>query len=179
MLPVFAVAPLLSACLIPEAPEYGAPEKSPIFIINDTISPNPRNLLSLTVSTDNRSHAFSFKIRSEDANEEVVAVLYIDYKHKLGQFIDDRNYPPVTFNEPRTISLDLTVPDPRFETPGCHTVTLMVLHKSGWDDGKREVIGTPDDLASVTWFVSLERPGVPPAQLSACPNQATQADAVP
>ncbi len=173
MLPVLAVAPLLSACLIPEAPEYGAPEKTPIFIINDTIRPNPRELLRLSVTGDEASHAFGFKVRSEDANEEVVAALYVDYKHEGGDLVLDVNFDPLTFNQERSISLFLTLPDPGVKSPACHTVTLMVLHESGWDDFKKEIIGTPSDLASVTWFVSLEELGKDPAPLSSCPNIAT------
>jgi hypothetical protein len=173
MLPVFAAAPILSACLIPEAPQYGAPEKTPVFIIDSTVDPNPRELLKLVLPEDRGTQSFGFKVRSEDANEEVVAVLYLNYKHEGGLLLMQVNYDPLTFNEERTISLGWKVPDERVDTPGCHAVTLMVLHESGWDDLKKEVIGTPSDLASVTWFVSLEELGKPLAVLSSCPDSGT------
>jgi len=174
------VAPLLasllaSGCLIPEAPEYGPPQKTPIFIIDDTVHPNPRNLQTISVIEDKGSYAFGFKVRSEDANEEVVAALFYDYKKEedsqkdeIRHFLFQVNYEPGTFDEEKTIALYMTVPDPRIDVPGCHTATLMVLHESGWNDTTKQLIGTPADLASVTWFFSLED-GTAPPLLSSCP----------
>jgi hypothetical protein len=168
------VAPVLasllaSGCLIPEAPEYGPPQQTPIFIIDSSVSPNPRNLQTLSVIEDEGSYPFSFKVRSEDANQEVVAALFTDYKDDRELFVYQVNYEPGSFDVEKSIVLYMTIPDARIMSPGCHTATLMVLHEAGWNDKTKQLIGSPADLASVTWFFSLEDGTAKKPLLSDCP----------
>jgi hypothetical protein len=49
----------------------------------------------------------------------------------------------------------------------------MVLHETGWNDFKKEPIGLPSDMDSVTWFVALTD-GVTMPSLASCPNIDTE-----
>jgi hypothetical protein len=174
MLPALSLTSLLTTgCLIPEPPEYGPPERTPIFIVDSTVTPNPRNLLTLSTVDDVGSHSFGFKTHSEDEGEDVVAALFANYKHDQHNLLFQINYDPSTFDVERTGSLYMSVPDGRLQAPGCYAITLMVLHETGWDEQKKLPIGTPSDIASVTWFVALTNGDVEPS-LSSCPTIGTE-----
>jgi hypothetical protein len=160
---------LTSGCLIPEPPEYGAPERTPIFIIEHTKDPNPRSLLTISTVADIGTQTFTFQAQSEDDGEDVVAALHANYKHRGSTHIIQNTYEPSTFDVEKTISLDMSVPDGRLQAPGCYAMTLMVLHESGWDERKKEPVGTPTDMASVTWLMALTD-GTTMPSLSDCPN---------
>jgi hypothetical protein len=167
MVGVLAVSSLpLTGCIIPEAPDYGAPRQTPIFIEEATIAPDPRSLQIVT-TLDTTSVPVSFKMHSEDAGERVYAVLYSDYKHSSGHWIIDVPYEPLTYDKERTISL--SVPLDALDPPACRAVTVMVLHESGYDTHNKELIGAPSDLRSVTWFMSVGTT-LDDAPLDSCPT---------
>jgi len=172
ILTVSLAAALSTGCIIPEAPEYGAPRQTPIFIDPNSIRPNPGNLLHLVNSSGN-DVTFQMGIRSEDAGEGLQQVLFIDYKHN-GLDYYDQPVEPGTLDKVRTIAEHFTLPDGRIQ-PGCHTFTLMVMHESGWSRENRQIIGAPPDLASVTWFASMDDPGT--QLLSDCPDAASEVSA--
>ena len=163
---------LTSGCIIPEAPEYGAPRQTPVFIDDGSINPNPRSLLHLT-NTDGNSVQFKVTVRSEDAGDDLISALYSDYKHDSGLLLYDDSYKPETFDDERPISYQLRFRDSRFgDGPECHAFTLLLLHAQGWDFDHRQPKGAPSDLASVTWFASFNDDGG--GLVSSCPSAATE-----
>jgi hypothetical protein len=164
---------LASGCLIPEAPEYGPPQKTPVFIIDSTVHPSPRTIVTGSRAAKDALE-FSFKVRSEDAGERLMGALFVDYKHVGHTWIDFRPYEPMTFDEPRDVRFYMDPGDRRIDAARvCHSATLLVLHESGWDFEKKQPIGTPADLASVTWFMSIVEGSETP-NLSDCPDVADE-----
>jgi hypothetical protein len=171
VVPVASV--LATGCIIPEAPDYSAARQTPIFIQPGTISPNPLSLVELDNerNSDTPVVQFHYAIRSEDAGEELTAALYLDYKHLDGLWLADQQFAPLTFDKEHQISIPQTFPDPRFPTGHeCHAITVMVMHSGGY--AHRLPIGTPPDLASVTWFVDLNAKTGP--LLVPCPDSTTE-----
>jgi len=172
---VSAVAPALltAGCIVPEAPEYGAPRQTPVFVEADSIFPNPRSMQRYTNAESNQAE-FRMTVRSEDAGEELVSVLYVDYKHKGGYYIDHKNYKPQSFEQERLISWTHAFPDSNIgQLPECHIFTVTVLHASGWDFENNKQIGTPPDLAAVSWYARFND-DAETGLLADCPDSSSE-----
>jgi hypothetical protein len=166
-----AASCLTTGCIIPEAPEYGAPPPTPVFIEADSIFPNPTSLQHYN-NVPGRVE-FRMTVRSEDGDQQLISVLYLDYKHQGGTYLEHKNYKPLTFDQERLISWTHDLPDPKIgQGPECHTFTVTVLHESGWDSENNVQKGSPSDLASVTWFASFNDDGT--ALVENCPNASTE-----
>jgi hypothetical protein len=164
--PVFA-----SGCIVAEAPDYGPSQRTPIYLSEP--HPTPSNLQILTNTTTPMGIAFGVTVRSEDAGEDIVSVMYIDYKHGpvRQSILDKHHHPASTFDNPRPITYPATVSDFAGHDGVCHSLTLMVMHESGWSEDEDVPIGSPSDLATMTWFTSVNDMGSP---LSSCPMTATE-----
>lgn len=162
---------LVSGCIIPEAPDDGAKRRSPIFIVDSSISPDPRNLAVIDRNEPAAGPTFTLTIYSDDAGEGLYVLLFFDHDR-----FDQFRYPAgQTLDKPRTISYTVDRADPRLGL-GCHAFTLVVLHEDGWDDVAKRFIGNPTDLASVTWFTYVKDssdPAAVPPPVTACPSSET------
>jgi hypothetical protein len=172
-----AASLLVTGCIIPDAPEYGPAQQTPVFIVEGSIFPNPRGVVPLEATDDASAQAFKFKVRSEDAGNRLYAVMWSDYKHTGGKFLIDVPYAPLTFDIEREISLELSPTDNDIDSPACHVITIMVLHEAGWDPLRKRLNGNPADLAAVNWFVSVSVPDAPPPTLDSCPDPGTEMSA--
>jgi hypothetical protein len=144
-----------TGCLIAEAPSYGAPRRT-VPVIGDV---NPLPSLFLNVRTGERL-PFTMNVRSEDAGESLVAVWVVDYEHprevRLGP---TKEVPPLAADQPKLLGCDF-IPN-ALVTKGCHSLTLLVMHKSSYDIfalGPTDR-GLEDDVAAITWFVNVENDG--------------------
>jgi hypothetical protein len=150
------LAPLFTTgCIIAEAPEYGEPQRTPIFMSDPT--PSPANLQLLVTTTPPLATSFQVTVRSEDAGDRLHSALYVDYKHRPPKqsLMEHHSHPASTFSIPRPITY-LVSPESLFFTGAvCHSLTLMVMHESSWDDTAQVPKGAPEDLAQMTWFVSV------------------------
>ena len=165
---------LTSGCIIPEAPEYGLPRQTPVFVEADSIFPNPRSMQQYHNADGNQAE-FRLNVRSEDAGEELVSALYLDYKHKGGIYIDHKNYKPQSFDQERLISWTHVFPDSNIgQGPECHIFTVTVLHASGWDFENNKQIGTPPDLAAVSWYARFND-DAEKGLLADCPDASSEA----
>ncbi len=168
-------APCLTGCIIPEAPEYGAPPQTPVFVEADSIFPNPTSLQHYQNAPGQQVN-LRMTVRSEDAGQQLISVLYLDYKHKGGIYLDHKNYKPLTFDKERVISWTRGLPELNIgQGPECHTFTVTVFHdnEQNWDSDTNTQIGTPPDMASVTWFASFNDDGS--GLLADCPDASTEA----
>jgi hypothetical protein len=146
-----------TGCIVAEPPDYGPAQRSPIFMYNPF--PNPYSLQVLKqastgtppVSTTVR---FGATVRSEDAGEQIVALCYFDYNHAGSSYIFPKVLPPLTLEDERQIAFDIT--PSRDLGVGCHTITIIVMHYSSWNQDAAKFDGPPDDLAQETWFVSVD-----------------------
>ncbi len=165
------LAPLaLTGCIIAEAPDYGNTPRSPVFMSQPF--PNPGSLQVLSTQSPSGTTSFQVTVRSEDAGDDLVSALYGDYKH-TGEFLYNWHiHPPQTFEQERHITYPVSPADPRFIDRPCHTITLMVMHFDSWDQTKSEPKASSDDLASMTWFVSIDDDGS--ATLKECPTSSSE-----
>ena len=163
-------SPVLSTgCLVAEAPEYGAPEQTPPFINTTLVTPplfvvleaRPRETIQLTVP-----------FRSEDAGEALTASLWLDYNMPNQDPQGDHEKAPASLDDlDRSVTISW---GPNSVPSGCHTLTLLLMHDSSYDD----VLDLPKegrdtDVASVTWIVNKLDSAVPApgdAVLTNCPS---------
>ena len=157
----------MASCIIPDS-EYAPPLQTPVFVVQSSITPSPQSTLALTQDPPVTIH-LAMTVYAEDAGDELISALYFDYKHENGYFVLPHRHGIGTISMPRSVVYDVS--SARFEA-GCHTLTIMVLHESHWDDANSEVIGTPSDLASVNWFVNFENGTA--TLLNSCPDATTE-----
>lgn len=174
MFGVFAASSLTAGCIVPEAPEYGAARQTPVFVEANSIFPNPFSLQHYQNLSSGLPVELRMQVRSEDAGSQLISVLYVDYKHKDGHYVDHKNYKPLTFDTKRLISWEKSVSDLNLGDGPCHTLTVALLHEEGWDEGTNTQIGTPPDLAAVTWFASFTDDGSATGLLSDCPDASSE-----
>jgi len=148
--------------------DYGPARQSPVFVLDSSITPS--TLTPLTVKSDATVH-LAVTAFAEDAGEELMSALYVDYKHKGGYFVLPHRYGSSAFETPRHVEYDVT--KPLLPTSGCHMLTLMLFHESDWDDAHSEIIGIPPDLASVTWIGRFGADGTS-VPLATCPDVSTE-----
>jgi len=171
----------ITGCIVPDAPEYGSPTKTPVFVRQGSISPDPRSVLHIMNQAPNVLQV-SFEVQSEDLPDDgIITALYVDYKHG-GQRVDHHGpLTPYTFDQVRPITWRVDLPALQLgqadAPPSCHIITVIVLHQKGWDAVTSEQIGSPTDLAAVSWIADVNDPkGIVP--LSSCPDISSTNDAV-
>ena len=154
---LISLAALVStSCIVAEPPDYGPAQRSPIFMYNPHPNPWSLQVLSRTATGSPPvapTVTFGVTVRSEDAGEQLVALRYIDYNHGSAYPVP-RVLPPLTLEDERQIPFDIT--PQRDLDEGCHTVTIMVMHYSSWNQDTARFEGPPEDLAQETWFVSVD-----------------------
>ncbi|HTQ02505.1 MAG TPA: hypothetical protein VMI54_01570 [Polyangiaceae bacterium] len=166
------VSLLTTGCLVPDAPEYGVANRTPIFVDPNSISPNPRSVQHYDDVEGAAPLDFHFLIHSEDAGDDLVTAFYIDYNGR-GSYKDHKSIKASTLDVARLVQWHWDMPAGFLTTdPGCHVITITVLHETGWDGQNNQQIGSPPDLAAVSWFATFnDDQGVIP--LSACPDPST------
>ena len=139
----------LTGCVIPNY-EYGPARQSPVFVLDSSITPS--TLSPLFVNGQTASVHLALTAFAEDAGDELMSALYVDYKHQGGGFLLSHRHGTEAIEIPRLVEYEVKH---RLPADGCHALTVMLFHESEWDDANYQVIGVPPDLASVTWFVSI------------------------
>jgi hypothetical protein len=162
-----ATSPALTGCVIPNY-EYGPARQSPVFVLDSSIAPSAVTPLLLK-EQDTPVH-LTLTAFAEDAGDELMSALYVDYKHQGGYYLLSHRHGTEAIEVPRPIEYDFNRGLP---PEGCHALTVMLFHESEWDDANFQIVGVPPDLASVTWFVSIAADGHS-APLASCPDVSTQ-----
>lgn len=160
-----------TGCIVAEAPDYGPSQRTPIYLSDP--HPTPSNLQVLDDDLGPSSVSFGVTFRSEDAGERVISVMYIDYKHLPADLarLDKHYHPASTFDNPRPVSYSVAPSSFAGREGVCHSLTLMLMHESGWDDMNNVPRGSPSDLATMTWFTSVNDDG---SLLEECPTTSTE-----
>ncbi len=158
-----------TGCLIAESPSYGEPRRTAPVIDDLSVFPQPTSVIKLTSAEKDLS--FSMTVRSEDAGEDVLGVLVLDYKvmdpkreQSLGVCAQ---LPSRAADQPKPLTCTYT-PDGRLER-GCHSLTLFVGHASSFNLTKGVPIPevSDDDIAAITWFIQVDFGDNPPWE---CPT---------
>jgi hypothetical protein len=169
---LLATAPLATGCIIPQG-EQSSPERSPIYVLASSIQPSPVSVLVIDQTAPTTDLKFTFTVYAEDAGVAMHTALYVDYNHPGSLFLVENTGGTGTLSEPRTLLAKLSNSDARL-TPGCHTLSQLVFHLDEWDDENKQVVGTPPELAMVTWLVDVQH-DTGSSHLSGCPSISTQA----
>jgi hypothetical protein len=153
-----------------EPPEYTAAVRIPPIVNFSQVVPAFSVVQQVMVGADTIHIEVPF--RSEDLDEEVLAVMLLDsVPGELPQVISDQKLPPSTFEDmSRTVSTDVT----DFGSPGCHTLTLLLTHVSNTSAFRFEVID--ESLATRVMWVLAVNTSPADIPLSDCPTQGVQRD---
>ncbi|MBK8251684.1 MAG: hypothetical protein IPK82_03340 [Polyangiaceae bacterium] len=144
----------LSACLVTSSPSFEDPEQTPPFLIGPTAQPTLHEIFVVDRSGPSE-FPFSARVVSEDAGQDVLGRLVLDYGVPLPgpeipfqEVLDDTIVAASTIDdESRTLTTQWYPTD---ETLGCHTVTLFASHAFNVDT---RCPADPKDFDSLTWTV--------------------------
>jgi hypothetical protein len=152
--------------LVTSSPDFTPPERSrPEIVTNDEFSPKPalgEFTLFYPTAGEYSPVEFSAWVQSEDADQDVRTVLLIDYGDESG--VSNGPYRSFVLGEP--LSAGTLAQGPRGpvtiswrpqkqETPGCHTLTLLVTHDFREEYGAFLCPRIPQDASTVTWFAAV------------------------
>ena len=110
-------------------------------------------------------------VRSEDAGEELVGTLVVDWQQPTQVQVHDGAIPASSFDDLNRRYQAEWVPNALVE-PGCgHTLTALITHESNFDDGPD--VPKPNvewDVASVTWQLNVYPDPMKPDVIAICPT---------
>jgi len=169
------------SCIVADPPEYRAPGQTrPVLNMYSAV---PTATQALVIDASTGAHAalsFTVQVRSEDAGEPLRAVLFLDYQMKAGI---DPNHKGEDILVPKTIPASTYDNVGRFFThtwqpmnvKGCHFLTLVVAHRSTFQENVDELHLDPryadDDAALVTWTVNVVTSATDETTLASCPSR--------
>jgi hypothetical protein len=125
--------------------------------------PSPTELIAVSVpevdSANGRDRLpLIVNERSEDNGDGIRAITFLNYdtKHSAAvDFQDIQEFDPGTYDVEKVISLEWRVPN---SSPRCVPLTLIVTHASNVQRNHFPIDN--EDVASITWWLSLNNPGV-------------------
>ena len=149
-----------AGCLVAETPDYGPARQTAPVVEPLTISPTPSYQFDVDYV---QSRTLTLFARSEDNGEELTAAIWVDYVPSDGsgdagpnereQYIEDFNVAPRPFDQPKQVSFPFK-PTPAQVPPGCHTLSVLLMHRSSYDSVSNKPIqgAYENDVTVVTWF---------------------------
>ena len=163
---------MLSGCLVDDPPPYPTAQQTPPRLDYTKASPGLDQVL---VRSYPDLITFEMPVTSEDAGDELTAVLLLDYDGQGGEQLNSGHLPPSTLADTnkRVFSLPWLVPK-RID-PGCHRITLRVTHLGNTGGTSNDVLDTKD-LAEAYWFANINVTPENAGSLVDCPKASTGSD---
>src|SRR5882724_7980968 len=97
---------------------------------------------------------FSIPVASEDAGDDLSAILVLDYNGgSVGSLSGEAIRPSTLDDTTRSVSLDWNVDR---VTAGCHRVTLRVTHHANLDGNHGPEVFNTADLAEAYWWANID-----------------------
>jgi hypothetical protein len=149
-------SPVLTGCLVADAPTYGPPQQRPPVINTEGVSPSQYKLQLFQANSP--PMLITVPVRSEDAGDDLKVTLWLDYAlpSPAPKHFDEQTIPASSFDKTDRSYQTSFSPDERV-TRGCgHTLTVLIMHESNYFDGPdvpKE--GSSYDVASVTWSLNV------------------------
>jgi len=145
-----------TGCLVADAPTYGPPQKRPPVIDSQNVEPSPYEVVVFPPRSPAKT--FTVPVRSEDAGEDLVGTLVVDWRLPSQEQVADQAIPASTFDKTDRKYQVSWRPDQSIQTGCGHTLTALIMHEENFDDGPD--LPKPDaedwDIASVTWQLNVE-----------------------
>jgi hypothetical protein len=139
-----------SGCLVSDPPTYHTSTQTTPELDAVLAAPSPRNIIDLT-SGD--SETFNVPVRSEDAGDDLWAMLHLNYLNDPQSFQVGEVLPASSFEDVgRTVNLVWLVPA---RPAGCYRVTLIVTHASNIVDPFTRELRSSDGTAMIDWWANL------------------------
>ena len=162
-----------SSCIVADPPEYRAPQRTRPLLNVYGAGPTVTRALVVT-SSPKVATKFSVTVQSEDAGEELRAVLFIDYQLPGERSLGAKSIPASTYDKTgRNINFDWS---PKASDAGCHFLSLVVAHRDSFliAENEDQLIPTKaeEDAAIITWTVNID-PVDASNTLPNCPSRTT------
>jgi hypothetical protein len=111
--------------------------------------------------------SFTVPVSSEDAGDDLIAFLLLDYDGGLiaTPYVDEVSAGTLDDDPERMISIDWTVDS----VPGCHRVSLLVTHRGNLSFDGIRALNDERDLALAVWWVTVTPPPGSTDPLMPCP----------
>ena len=159
---------MLSGCLVDDPPPYVAPQQTAPRLDYTEASPG---LDQVIVRSFPELITFEMPFTSEDAGEQLYAVLLLDYNGREGEQLDSRFFPPSTLADTSRRVLSLTWKVQERIVAGCHRFTLRVTHVG--NTGTSTDVFDKNDLAEAYWFANINVTAENANSLVNCPQAST------
>lgn len=142
------VAP--TSCIVSEPAEYGVAKQTPPFLDAKNAAPSVLHTHKLSLGD---TLLVNVPFRSEDAGEELRALLWLD-KGVIGKktLLNFREIPPGKLEDDKR-SIDIPGD---IQVAGCHSMSLVVTHRSNLDNNEPV---DDDDTAILTWWLNVADEG--------------------
>ncbi|HVR21418.1 MAG TPA: hypothetical protein VMS65_17010 [Polyangiaceae bacterium] len=164
---------LATGCLVAEAPEYGPAQQRPPVVGWENVKPSPYELQ--TIDETLGSLDIRVPVRSEDAGDPLQGVLWVDYGNVSSRKrFDEKQVPASSFDDLERAYSTTWIWDERVKKECGHTLTLLLMHRSNYDDDKDIPNENVEwDVASVTWQMNVfpKELGI----IQVCPSTTTAA----
>lgn len=156
---------LAAGCLADPPPDFDPVEKTPPILLLEGAKPRVSDLLR-----DRPGDTISFVVpfRSDDAGEDLLGVLHLDFGTTASTFLQSSARLPggVLADTDRSVEITWRVPA---NLSGCHSLTLLVTHIGNLDFSTQRPLDA-DDVGRVTWWIDVGGSG---ASTLTCPGGAT------
>lgn len=164
-LSIVVLAMATAGCIYQDPPGWEAPKKTRPQL-SDPV-PSPLQIIPVTnASVDPSQGPASFAIRviehSEDNGDGIRAITFINYTgnskdpNSDTEFQNIREFDPSTFDVQKDLNVEWRVPA---ATAECIPLTLIVTHASNVDESLNHFPIDNSDVASITWWLSVNNPG--------------------
>lgn len=161
-----------SSCILAAPPEFRDPVRSrPLLEVYKAVPP----ITDIVVwSTGMMAIPFTIPVRSEDAGQDMIAYLVIDYgtgitTEQALSPLSSQRVPASTYDQSRDVSFRW-LPN---TSPGCHVISLLIAHFDSFlplDLFHLDPAKAGDDAAIVSWWVNINPPNDATNTLENCPR---------
>jgi hypothetical protein len=142
---------MLPACLVDDPPPFSQPQRTPPRLDQRNTLPL---LAEVIVAKSNDALKFEIPVSSEDAGDQINAILLLDYQGGPVIQVSGGTLPPSTLEDTERAPLSFLWIIDRVD-PGCHRLTLRVSHLSNMPSAFSPIIDA-SDVAEAYWWMNLD-----------------------